>query len=229
MHTDPSQHEPRQEPLGNPEVSFERRDLGARGILLFFVLLFLCGAAIHLVIWGVYEGFLKTSEQHAPEVSPVAPPQSAPPPSLLQNTPSVNLERFPEPRLQTDDETDMSRFLWRESQLLNAGPWQDQAGAVHIPIDMAMQIIAQRGLPSRPATPQSEVPMDQTESGNVALSELQKAGDAVSIPGAPVGYDTEPSEREKEAPIPGVRPRQPHAVTGSAPGIPDYVPQPASK
>jgi hypothetical protein len=227
MHTDPNQHEPNEERLRNPEVSFEKRDLGARNIILFFVSLFLCGAAIHLVIWGVYEGFMKVNEQQQPEVSPLAPKRSAPPESTLQNTPSVNLDRFPEPRLQISDETDMSRFLWQEDQLLNAAPWQDQSGAVHIPIELAMRIIAQRGLPARPASqPQPMAPMDQTQSGNVALNEIQKAGDAGSIPGEPAGYDTEPSAREKEAPLPGVRPEQPHTVTGSAPGIPDYVPQP---
>ena len=229
MHTEGNHSEPHPEELHNPEVSFERRDLGARNILLFFVILFLAGATIHLVIWGMYEGFVKVNQEHAAAPMPMAPKPSAPPATLLQNTPPPDLNRWPEPRLQTDDESDMARFLWQESQLLNAKPWQDQNGVVHIPIDEAMRLVAQKGLPARPASQAPPAPSGQTESGNVALNEIQKAGDAVSVPGAPVGYDTTPSPREKEMPLPGVRPSQPHTVTGSKPGVPAYAPQPPKK
>ena len=36
MHTEANHPDPHSEGLRNPEVAFERRDLGARGILLFF-------------------------------------------------------------------------------------------------------------------------------------------------------------------------------------------------
>jgi hypothetical protein len=67
---------------------------------------------------------------------------------VLQNT-SVNIKQFPEPRLQSDEPNDMNRFLWQEGQLLEAKPWRDQTGAIHIPIAEAMRIVAQKGLPAR--------------------------------------------------------------------------------
>jgi hypothetical protein len=41
----------------------------------------------------------------------------------------------------------------REEQQLHSYGWVDQsAGSVHIPIDQAMQLIAERGLPTTPRT-----------------------------------------------------------------------------
>jgi len=237
MHTDPSQNGSSPEHAQHPEVSFEKRDLGARAILLFFVILFISGVAIHLVVWGLYEAFVNVGQAHQPPANPLRPQPAAPVSTGLQNgglqnAGTVNLKLFPEPRLQTDEANDMNRFLWQEGKLLDAKPWRDESGSVHIPIAEAMQIVTQRGLPARPQGEQpsgQQPPSGQTSSGNVELSESERATDAVSVPGAPLGYDTSLSDREKEAPIPGAEPEKPHAVIGSAPGIPLYVPQPGAK
>jgi hypothetical protein len=147
MHTDPNQNESAPEHSQHPKVSFEKRDLGARGILLFFAILFISGAAIHLVVWGVYKAFVNVGEAH-----------QAATPGVLQNTSSVNLKQFPEPRLQSDDATDMNRFLWQEGQLLEAQPWRDESGAIHIPVAEAMRIVAQKGLPARPGLQPESAP-----------------------------------------------------------------------
>jgi hypothetical protein len=151
MHTDPKHAQ-------NPEVSFEKRDMGARGILMFFAVLFIAGAAIHLVAWGVYEAFVNVGAANQAPVNPMALKQPAPTPGVLQNTGSVNIKQFPEPRLQSDEPTDMNRFLWQEGQLLEAKPWRDQAGTIHIPIADAMQIVAQKGLPARQGVQQESAP-----------------------------------------------------------------------
>ena len=39
--------------------------------------------------------------------------------SVLQNTPAVNLDIFPEPRLQTNDAGEMSQYVNSEQELLN--------------------------------------------------------------------------------------------------------------
>jgi len=153
MHTDPSRNGNGPEHNQHPEVSFEKRDLGARAILLFFAVLFIAGAAIHLVVWGVYEAFVNVGSAQQATANPMAPRQPAPTPGVLQNT-SVNIKQFPEPRLQSDEPTDMNRFLWQEGQLLEAKPWRDESGAIHIPVAEAMRIVAQKGLPARQASQQ---------------------------------------------------------------------------
>src|SRR6185436_5206769 len=57
----------------------------------------------------------------------------------------------PEPRLQTNPREDLSNLRTREDQALTSYGWVDKnAGVVRIPIDRAMQLIVERGLPARP-------------------------------------------------------------------------------
>lgn len=158
--------------LRNPQVDYERADLSARGILLFLVGLFVAGVFVELVIWGMFH-FLARSEALFPQgtVSPIqsaqhrAVPENQPG-AIMQNTPNVNLSVFPQPRLQTEDWQEMEQYQAAEQKLLNPPqPFTDSSGAVHIPISLAMQLIEQRGLPTRPNAPPPEISM-QTEAGN---------------------------------------------------------------
>ncbi len=53
---------------------------------------------------------------------------------------------FPGPRLQYDDEHDMGLFANSEQQWLSSSG-KLANGTIHIPVDRAMQILAERGLP----------------------------------------------------------------------------------
>ncbi len=169
------------DPLRNPQVDYERADLSARGILMFLVGLFIAGVFIELVLWGMFH-FLARSEALFPSgtMNPMMSAQQRAMPehetgSILQNTPSVNLSLFPEPRLQSNDAGAMELYLHSEQVLLNPPqPFTDPSGAVHIPITMAMQLIEQRGLPTRPNAPPPEINM-QTGAGNPEiLNEVPK-------------------------------------------------------
>jgi hypothetical protein len=71
----------------------------------------------------------------------------------LQNKVAEITQTFPTPRLLTDDgDQDVADLHAREDLLLNNYSWVDQSkGTVRIPIEWAMQLIAQRGLPVAPA------------------------------------------------------------------------------
>jgi hypothetical protein len=62
-------------------------------------------------------------------------------------------QSFPTPRLQLDDgNQDVADLHARENLLLENYSWVDQSrGKVRIPIERAMEIVAQRGLPVAPA------------------------------------------------------------------------------
>jgi hypothetical protein len=160
-------------PLRNPQVDYERADLSARGILMFMVGLLIAGVFVELVIWGMFH-FLARSESLFPQgsQSPLVSAQTvkteSAPGSMMQNTPAVNLSVFPQPRLQTNDAGEMQDYVDSEQKLLNAPPFTDGNGAVHIPIALAMQLVQQRGLPTRPNAPPPEVNL-QTGSGNPEL------------------------------------------------------------
>jgi hypothetical protein len=65
------------------------------------------------------------------------------------------VQRFPTPRLQTDDGNgEIAEMHAREDLLLDYYSWIDRSsGKVRIPIARAMQLIAEHGLPVAPAEP----------------------------------------------------------------------------
>ena len=59
---------------------------------------------------------------------------------------------FPEPRLQRTPIPDLRAVHADEDRILNGYGWVDpKRGVVRIPIDMAIDALAKKGLPSRPA------------------------------------------------------------------------------
>jgi hypothetical protein len=57
----------------------------------------------------------------------------------------------PQPRLQSAPVQDLKEIRAAEDKVLNSYGWIDQAhGIVHVPIDKAIDLLAQKGLPSRP-------------------------------------------------------------------------------
>ena len=80
------------------------------------------------------------------------PTVTIPPPGMAgaAATPTV---LPPEPRLESGPGQTAAFVRAREDPVLNSYGWVDQKnGVARIPIDRAMQIIAQQGLPARPAT-----------------------------------------------------------------------------
>ena len=71
---------------------------------------------------------------------------------MEQNQLNQMVQRFPTPRLQTDDgNQEIAEMHAREDLLLNNYSWIDRsAGKVRIPIARAMEIIAKNGLPVAP-------------------------------------------------------------------------------
>jgi hypothetical protein len=62
------------------------------------------------------------------------------------------------PHLQIDPHADLVRFRADEEARLHSYGWVDRkAGVIHIPIERAMELTAQRGLPAR-APAQGEAP-----------------------------------------------------------------------
>ena len=171
------------DPLRNPAVDYDRTDLSARGILLFLVGLLVAGIFVELVIWGMFR-FLAHSTLFAqgnpsPMVQAMKAVPEKQPGATLQNTPGINTQVFPEPRLQTNDVADMDALLRQENRILYpVQPFEDSTGAVHIPINQAMALIVERGLPVRPNAPPREF-TTQTESGNSKFT--QKEGQTLDL------------------------------------------------
>lgn len=64
------------------------------------------------------------------------------------------LPAYPRPELQANPREDMARFYTEEMRRLNGTGWIDkQRGIAHIPINDAMQLTAQQGIPDWPKAP----------------------------------------------------------------------------
>ncbi|HVO60542.1 MAG TPA: hypothetical protein VMT53_06380 [Terriglobales bacterium] len=142
--------------LRNPSVDYDRTDLSPRGILVFLVGLLVAGIFVELVLWGMFH-FLSRSPFFARgNTSPMVSSEKMPSAKVegvdFENAPNMNPDRFPQPRLQTNDARDMQDLLQTEHKILYAEqPFVDHNGTVHLPIDEAMKLIVQRGLPLRSA------------------------------------------------------------------------------
>lgn len=130
------------------EPGFEREDLGSRPIIGFILSLVIAGVLIYYIVWGVFH-FLDAFDRKNQQVrTPLVQVQTNP-----REVQDQQVEQFPEPRLEQNERTELNGFRLQEEQRLNSYGWVDEkAGVAHIPIDKAMQLIAQRGLPTTPQT-----------------------------------------------------------------------------
>jgi hypothetical protein len=143
--------------INNPEHSermeYERSDLSAAGVFSFLLGLAVAGVIIHFALIGLYNVLNNYQKSHQPPQNPLATSTY----SATRDLTPRDILKFPEPRLEANERTELNSFRSEEEQKLNSYGWVDQnAGVVHIPIEQAMQIVAQRGLPVRPANVSTE-------------------------------------------------------------------------
>ncbi|MGB0121788.1 MAG: hypothetical protein WA419_05275 [Silvibacterium sp.] len=156
----PNEHESHNK-ASSVREGYEVTDVGVRGIVVFLVGLFVSVGVFFVFCFGIGEvinnGLVKR-DGPPNKWNTVASSQS----SKLKNMESdpagrqIELKQltqsFPTPRLQMDDgNEDVADLHRREDLLLDHYSWVDQSqGKVRIPIDRAMELIAQRGLPVEP-------------------------------------------------------------------------------
>ena len=131
----------------NPEMEFERQDLSPRSVYAFLIGLAVAGAVVYFVLWGFYDFMDAYDKKHQPYQNPLVQPSTAD----TRTVPLGEINKFPQPRLERNERLEINDFRLKEEQALNSYGWVDEkAGVVRIPIDRAMQLVAQRGLPTTP-------------------------------------------------------------------------------
>ncbi len=121
------------EVLRNPNVSYEPSDLSPRlttfvGIGIAAITL-LCA----LIVFGIVSWALSHQAKEPSEAPPVARGASTLP---------------PEPRLQSSPTADFELYRAQQLKTLESTGWVDRAqGIAHIPIEDAMRMIVERGIP----------------------------------------------------------------------------------
>jgi hypothetical protein len=135
------------EELQHPEVEYEHSDLSALGILGFLAGLAIVGLVMHIILAGMFSYLDTYTKRHEAATNPLAPATAL---DLRNPGPAVANE-FPLPRLETNELGELNDQRLQEENVLNTYGWVDQkAGVAHIPIERAMQLLAQRGLPVAP-------------------------------------------------------------------------------
>jgi len=125
-------------PEHRDETVLRRRDVQIAGVLQFGLWLAVCAILVHLSVWGLFR--LLDAEQNRDQ-KPIPPSVAA----RLKRTP-------PEPRLEPDPLALRAKLHAEEEAVLTTYGWVDRrAGTVRIPIDRAMKLLVERGLP--PAAP----------------------------------------------------------------------------
>jgi hypothetical protein len=123
--------------IENPDTLHEESDVNIRAILKFGVGLFVVAVTLHILIYVLFV-FLSRAADRASAVR-------AYPLSVGQE------DRLPpEPRLQSNPRQDLQDLRAAEDRILNGYRWVDRnAGVVGIPVNEAMKLVLQRGLPAR--------------------------------------------------------------------------------
>jgi hypothetical protein len=119
-----------------PAARHEESDVNVRGVLGFAAGLLVTAVLIQFMVWLLFVYF---SGREAARVVPEYPLAAG------------EQTRVPsEPRLQTNPREDLRALRAREDAVLNSYGWVDKtAGVVRIPIDEAIKLTVQRGLPVR--------------------------------------------------------------------------------
>ena len=140
----------------NGHANFERRDIGIGGVLYFLLGLAIFGIFTHFLISGLFSYLQKHTEAQQPPISPIATNAPADtrhlPSSYTGSDGYVKYlnANFPAPQLEVDERNQLDKIRISEEQTLSTYGYVDQkAGTVRIPIERAMDLIAERGLPVR--------------------------------------------------------------------------------
>jgi uncharacterized protein YxeA len=175
--------------VGGRGVGHETRDISIGGVVTFLIAL----GTIMIVLAAILLGVFKLSNQYADkqneelakqnpwikaELDRDAKAQTQWKQELEKRGMELNaynsearasvarVQRFAQPRLQSDDVYDMERLREAEDKQLTGLFYTDKnAGRVNLPIEQAMQLVVQRGLPSQAARPGDPVPQIPESTG----------------------------------------------------------------
>lgn len=118
-------------------VTYEKRDLRTSSVLWGGAIVLAVTVAAFGCMWLLWASLLARERAASPPAHPLAA--------------SVAREQPPAPRLQSSPRVDLLALRAQEDAALGSYGWLDKnQGTVRIPIERAMQLLAERGLPARP-------------------------------------------------------------------------------
>ena len=130
---------------------FEREDMGSRPIAAFIITVVVSGVLVYYVLWGMFHFLDAYDRKHQHSMSPMVQAEQETREPKFGQTHDRIVQQFPKPLLEDNERTELNDVRYAEEEQLNSSGWVDpSAGVAHIPITRAMQLIAERGLPTNP-------------------------------------------------------------------------------
>jgi hypothetical protein len=164
MSTNPHDH--------HDEAGYEHEDLSSAGIYTFLVGLIVLGVVIQFAVVGTLHLFEKYNRSHQPRQNPLVKADTE-----TRTVTPATIEKFPQPRLEDSEVQELRDFREKEVNELNgyaAGP----TGATRIPIDEAMKLVVERGLPTQPQA--GTTPPSIVNTVNQAAAKSDTSGKAAA-------------------------------------------------
>ena len=177
-----SMHEPNNSGREPEEIDtskgFESSDVRVSGVVTFLISLAIFAVVTAVLAYGIGKVLnARMAREDGPpskwsrtvDMRPLGDLASS---AEMQNKMAEMTQKFPTPRVQTDDgNQDVADLHAREDLLLDNYSWVDGTHAkVRIPIERAMELIAQRGLPVAPSV--QTAPLMTGESAPVIQAPL---------------------------------------------------------
>jgi len=138
---------------GHGRDSFEQEDLSPLGIFYFMAGLAIVGVLIYFIVMGMYR-FLDAYDRKHPTPPNAMAVQTGVDARVTMPFPEALSkidQTFPKPVLEHSEMQEFNDILEKQDQTLASYDWVDKdKGVVRIPIDKAMELLAQRGLPLLP-------------------------------------------------------------------------------
>ena len=125
-----------------PSPGYETRDANVRGVYRFLVFLGVLLVVCALLSWGLFR-YLSKQVTDSANVSPFAESRQLP----------------LGPQLQVNPREDWLKYREQQEQSLESYAWENRGnGIVRVPIERAMELLVQKGLPVQGSTPPQAEP-----------------------------------------------------------------------
>ncbi len=134
--------------LPSDDVGFEHEDLGTRGVFAFMIGLAVVGIVIYFIVVGMYTFLDKYERSQMATSSPLVTTKGAMSRVVTQADMDRTFKDNGAPMLETNERGQMLDFLMNQENQLNSYGWVDEkSGVAHIPVERAMDLMVQRGVP----------------------------------------------------------------------------------
>lgn len=156
-------------PVHSANRGYEHRDIGISGVLYFLLGLAIAGVFVYFIVEGIYSILQRRFDAEQAPISPLVTNAPKDTRKLPVDYRDYLKQNFPSPQLEIDERSQLDKVRIDEEQTLSSYDWVDQkAGTLRIPIDRAMDLLVQRGLPVRQQAGESGATASNDAAGRAA-------------------------------------------------------------